>query len=119
MNIITHSADALKIAEVNSEEIIINSIEDGLELLGNLYYDGFDVIVLQKKNITSSFFDLKSGMAGEILQKFSNFRVRLAIVGDFNLSTSKSLTDFILECNKGKQVNFVRSIEEAISRFSN
>ncbi|KAA6304392.1 hypothetical protein EZS27_043961, partial [termite gut metagenome] len=54
-----------------------------MDLLGNLYYQGFDKIVVQEKNITPEFFDLKSGMAGEILQKFSTYRVRLAIVGDF------------------------------------
>lgn len=118
MNILTHSTDALKIAEVNSEEIIINSIEDGLDLLGNIYYEGFDAIVLNEKNITPLFFDLKSGMAGEILQKFSNYRVRLAIVGDFATSTSKSLSDFIFESNKGKHVNFVSSVSEAINRLS-
>ena len=39
-------------------------------------------------------------MAGEILQKFSNYRVRLAIVGDFTPYSSKSIKDFIYESNK-------------------
>ncbi|MDD4645730.1 MAG: DUF4180 domain-containing protein [Bacteroidales bacterium] len=47
-----------------------------------LYYHGFDRMIIHEKNITPEFFDLKNRMAGEILQKFSNYRIRLAIVGD-------------------------------------
>ena len=47
-----------------------------------------------KKNITSEFFDLKQN-GGEILQKFSNYRIGLAIIGDFSKHESKSMKDFI------------------------
>jgi hypothetical protein len=118
MKIETHNINDTKIAEVISEGIIINNIEDGLDLLGNLYYQGFDKIVLHENNITPDFFDLKTGIAGEILQKFSNYRVRLAIVGDFSKYTSKSLTNFIYESNKGRHINFVTSTAEAIKILS-
>ena len=118
MKIETYNINDTKIAEVISEINIINSVEDGLDLLGDLYYQGFDKIVIHEKDITPDFFDLKSGIAGEILQKFSNYRVRLAIVGDFSKYTSKSLRDFIYESNKGKQINFVSSCAEAIKVLS-
>lgn len=105
MEVITHTINDIKIAEVNSPEIIINNAEDGLDLLGNLYYQDFDKIIIHEQNINPDFFDLKNGMAGEILQKFSNYRIRLIIVGDFNF-TSQSIKDFIYESNNGKQVNF-------------
>ena len=119
MEIETHTINDTKIAEVISVDIIINNASDGLDLLGNLYYLGFDKIIVHEKNIRPDFFDLKSGIAGEILQKFSNYRVRLAIVGDFSEYTSKSLNDFIFESNKGKQINFVRSQSEAIKALAN
>ncbi|QPH38905.1 DUF4180 domain-containing protein [Pedobacter endophyticus] len=115
MKIKSHHINDEKIAEVISEETIINKAEDGLDLLGNLYYQGFDKIVINEKNITSKFFSLNNGIAGEILQKFSNYRVRLAIVGDFSKFNSKSLTDFIYESNKAKNINFVSSTKEAIN----
>lgn len=118
MKIQTHHINNIKIAEVSSEAAIINSIEDGLNLLGDVYYQGFDRIIIHEKDITPTFFDLKNGVAGEILQKFSNYRVRLAIVGDFKKYTSKSLNDFIYESNKGKQVNFVSSVEEGLNSLS-
>ena len=118
MKIETHNINDTKIAEVISDLIIINKIEDGLDLLGNLYYQGFDKIIIREENIIPDFFDLKNGIAGEILQKFSTYRVRLAIVGDFSKYTSKSLNDFIYESNKGKHINFVNSITEAIKILS-
>ena len=118
MNIKAHNINDTKIAEVTSNKTIINKAEDGLDLLGNLYYQGFDSIVISERNITADFFDLKNGVAGEILQKFSNYGVRLAIVGDFSKYKSKSLTDFIYESNKGKHINFVNSTTEALQLLS-
>lgn len=110
--------DNAGIVEVISEDVIIHVAQDGLDLLGDAYYQGYDKIILHMKNITPSFFDLKNGLAGEVLQKFSNYKVRLVIVGDFGEFESKSLNDFIRESNKGKLVNFLRSRDEAINKLS-
>ena len=114
----THHTGRSKIAEVISDRLVINSVEDGLDLLGNLYYQDFDKIIIHEKNITPEFFDLKNGIAGEILQKFSNYRVRLAIVGDFAKYPGRSIYDFIYESNKVGQINFVGSISEALVKLS-
>jgi hypothetical protein len=118
MNIQIHNINDTKVAEVISEDNVITTIEDGLELLGNLYYQDFDRIIIHEKNITPDFFDLKNGIAGEILQKFSNYRVRLVIVGDFSKYTTKSLNDFIYESNGGRQINFVGSQLKALEALS-
>lgn len=118
MEIVTHHRNDVEIAEVISEELILNNSEEGLDLLGNLYYQGFDRVIMHEKNIIHDFFNLENGMAGEVLQKFSNYRVRLAIIGDFSTYTSKSLRDFIYESNKGRHINFVASPAEAIAILS-
>lgn len=110
----THEINNMKIAEISSEQNIINNVEDGVDLLGNIYYQGFDKIIIYQKNITPDFFELKNRMAGEILQKFSTYGIQLAIVGDFSIYNSKSLKDFIFESNKGNQINFVSSRTEAL-----
>jgi hypothetical protein len=119
MDIRTIKTGNSKIAEVISDGFVIETADDGLDILGNLGYQDFDKIIIHEKNITPAFFELKTGLAGEILQKFSTYRMRLAIVGDFAAyAGSKSLRDFIYESNKRKQVNFVPTIEEAINVFS-
>lgn len=114
-----HNAGNIKIAEVTSGQIIIQSAEDGLDLMGNIYYQGFDKVIVYEKNITPDFFDLKTKIAGEILQKFSNYRIGLAIVGNFSKYESKSMKDFIFESNKTGHVNFVETLDEALTNFSN
>ncbi|WP_447637798.1 DUF4180 domain-containing protein [Flavobacterium microcysteis] len=118
MKIETHTLNDTNIAEITSDNEIIKTTDDGLDLLGNLYYQGFDKIIVYEKNITSDFFDLKTGIAGEILQKFSTYRVRLAIVGNFSKYQSKSLKDFIFESNKVGQIYFLPSLSDALERFS-
>lgn len=118
MKIETHNINDTKIAEVILDETIIGTTDDGLDLLRNIYYQGFDRIVMNEKDITPDFFELKNGIAGEILQKFSSYRVCLAIIGDFSKNTSKSLADFIYESNKGRHINYVNSKTEALKVLS-
>ena len=118
MNIETHNINDQKIAEIITDEIILKSIEDGLDLLGNLNYQDFDNVIIHEKNIIPEFFDLKTRIAGDILQKFTQYQMPLTIVGDFSKFNSKSLNDFIYESNKGKQINFVTSQSEAIKILS-
>lgn len=118
MEIRTHLLDTTKIAEIRSKDVIVNNAIEGIDLLGSLYYDAFDAIILYESNMTSAFFDLKNGMAGEILQKFSNYRMRLAIVGDFSKYQSNSLQDFIRESNRSKHIQFVDSLAKALAHFS-
>ena len=106
-----------EIAEVTSDSIIIETTQDALDLMANCSYQGADRIIIYKKNILPDFFDLKTGIAGEILQKVSNYRMRLAIVGDFSNYTSKSLRDFIFESNKAGRVIFLEDRETAIKKL--
>lgn len=105
------------IAEIISDAIAVSSTEDALDILGNCSYQGADNIILHEQNIIPAFFDLKTGIAGEILQKFSTYNVRLAIVGDFSKYTSKPLKDFIYESNKGGRINFVNTVAEATEKL--
>lgn len=118
MNITIHTVNGYKIAEVIEEEVIITSLEDAVNLVGNLYYDSFDAVILYQKNLIPAFFDLKNKLAGDILQKFSNYRLRLAIIGNFEAYTSRSITDFIYESNKGRQINFVDTLSKALQVVS-
>lgn len=60
---------------------------------------------------------MSTRIAGEILQKFITYQFKLAIVGDFSGYTSKPLKEFIYESNKGKEIFFVSSEEDAIEKL--
>jgi hypothetical protein len=102
------------IAVLKSDKVEITDSQDALDIMANCSYQGAGMIIIHEKNVVSDFFDLKTGIAGEILQKFSTYNVKLAIVGDFSNYTGKSLKDFIYESNKTGRINFVNDINQAI-----
>jgi hypothetical protein len=73
-----------------------------------------DTIVLVKDCLSADFFDLRSGLAGEILQKVSNYRRRLVVLGEYGGLESRSLRDFIHESNRTGKVVFAPDLEAAI-----
>lgn len=107
-------------AIVSSDSQVIVDVDSALDLLMSAKYEaGTKYIVVDKKLIAEDFFVLSSGLAGEILQKYINYGGKIAIYGDFSHYTSKPLKDFIYESNKGKDVFFVATKEEAIQKLIN
>ena len=106
-------------AVVNSDEMIITDVQSALDVLMSAKYDvGTKNLIIDKKLIIEDFFILSTGLAGEILQKYINYGGRIAIYGDYSHYTSKPLKDFIYESNKGKDVFFVSTKEEAIDMLT-
>jgi len=100
------SRDGRKIAILGREFDEILTTQEVLDLMVNAGYQGCIGLIAYSENLGEKFFDLKTGFAGEILQKFSNYDMKIGIVGDFNKYSSKSLEDFIFECNNGNRVFF-------------
>ncbi len=106
-------------AVVKSDDIVITDTQSALDILMRAKYDvGTKNIVINKKSIIEDFFILSRGLAGEILQKYINYGGRIAIYGDYSHYTSKPLKDFIYESNKGKDVFFVPTEDEAIEMLT-
>ncbi len=97
----------------------IDAVADAMDLLGDAMFAGHTALVLCAADIAPEFFQLRTGLAGEILQKFTNYHMRAAIWGDISAYTkdSKSLGDFIYESNQGSAIFFVPTLEEALSRL--
>ena len=117
MKIKKHSVPAGAVAEVIADGTVLTDTHSLVELVINCYYDGCDGMVIYQESLPPEFFELKTGRAGELLQKFSTYQMRLAIVGDFSHYESKSLRDFIYESNKVGRINFVDSLRVAIEKL--
>jgi len=92
--------------------------QDLLDAMATAGYLGARAMAAYAESLGETFFDLKTRIAGEMLQKFSNYRMQLAIIGDFSNVQSRSLRDFIRESNSGNTVCFVDSLDEALSRLT-
>ncbi|WP_409177737.1 DUF4180 domain-containing protein [Brevibacillus fortis] len=119
MNITKVEAAVGNIAIVSGSEVLIIDVQSALDLIATVHYEAdSNRIIMNKSLINESFFDLKTRLAGEILQKFINYRVKIAIVGDFSVYTSNSLKDFIYESNNGNDIFFLPTEEQAIEKLS-
>lgn len=118
MRIETLKENRLEVALVTSDDILIKDVQSALDLIATVGYEtGCNLMILNKTAIYEDFFDLSTKMAGDILQKFINYRMKIAILGDFSSYKSQSLKDFIYESNKGKNVFFLDNEKQAIERF--
>ncbi|RKF52445.1 cytoplasmic protein [Bacillus wiedmannii] len=109
----------INIALVRSDTVVISDVQTALDLMATVQYEvDAKHIIIDKSLISESFFDLKTRIAGDILQKFINYRVKIAIIGDFSMYTSKSLKDFIYECNKGQDIFYLATEQQAIEKLS-
>lgn len=80
----------------------LSSEQDALDLLGETYGTGAEMIAVPVERFGAAFFDLSSRQAGHFFQKLQNYRMRLAIMGDPGVATmsSKALRDFVGETNR-------------------
>ncbi|MDR1093398.1 MAG: DUF4180 domain-containing protein [Clostridiales bacterium] len=110
--------NGVKIAAVGQTRRIADA-RDALDLIADVgWHDECDRLIVPKDAFCEGFFDLKTGIAGEVLQKFVNYSKKLAVVGDFSGCASTALRDFIVECNRGAHVFFAATEEEAVEKLS-
>jgi hypothetical protein len=99
---------------------VISSTADAMDLIGNASYSGVALVVLPVSRLDPAFFRLSSGLAGDVLQKFVTYRVRVAVVGDIaaHVEASDALRDFVWESNRGEHVWFVPDEEALESKLA-
>jgi hypothetical protein len=115
MKYIQHHINGQSIAELSAEGVMLSTAQQFLQMIMDSSAEG---IIVHQESIDQKFFDLRNGLAGEMLQKVVNYRLRLAIVGDFSVYESNSLKAFILESNRSNAIVFVKTIEDALIRLS-
>ncbi|MEU1168680.1 DUF4180 domain-containing protein [Streptomyces sp. NPDC005921] len=90
-----------------------------LDLLGDAMGRDAELVAVPVERIADEFFRLRSGVAGAVVQKFANYRLRLAVVGDLShhLAAGSALRDFVYEANRGRQLWFVADDGELEQRL--
>lgn len=118
MNVRIDALGDSNIAIIETDEMLLTDARSALDLISEVYYEyGCSKIIIKKEAVPEDFFLLRTGLAGEILQKFINYQTKLAIIGEFESYHSKSLHDFIYESNKGNSILFLPTVEEAVTRL--
>lgn len=119
MEITVLKENNVEVAVVKSNEILITDVQSALDLMATVRYEvDCDGMIIDKSVICEDFFNLSTKLAGDILQKFINYQMKIAIVGDFSVYSSKSLKDFIYESNNGRNIFFVTDEKQAVEKLS-
>ena len=98
----------------------LKSERDALDLIGEAINQGAEVILVPVERLGDDFFQLKTRLAGQIIQKFVTYRRRLVILGDISghMAQSRALKDFVSEANHGTHVWFLTDIQELNERLN-
>lgn len=95
-------------------------VADFTDVIAEMFSSGAVLAAIPAARLTPDFLRLSSGLAGEVLQKFVNYGLRVAVLGDVSeaLAASAPLRDFVRESNRGSQVWFLADLPELEGRLS-
>ena len=115
----SYELHGVRVLECAAEGPRLRNGRDAVDLIGTAFEHRAALIVLPVERLDDDFFRLRTRIAGEIIQKFVNYRLRLAIVGDISrhLDESSALRALVNESNRGKEVWFIASLEELDRRL--
>ena len=104
---------------VGDDDPLVRNVAAGTDLVGAALSDGAGVIVVPTSRLDQSFFDLRSGLAGEILQKAVNYRIRFAVIGDVSeyAAASKAFHDLVVESQRSRDYFFVSDLAALAERL--
>jgi hypothetical protein len=90
------------------------------DLIGEAFGVDADWVTIPVSRLGEDFFTLRTRVAGEIAQKFANYRINLAIIGDIStyVAASDALRDFVHETNRGRALWFVPTEADFQARLS-
>jgi hypothetical protein len=106
--------------ECDAEGPPVDGDRAAMDLIADAMGHGAELVALPVERLPDEFFSLRTGLAGTVAQKFVNYRMRLAVVGDIadHVDRSSALRDFVRETNRGTQLWFVASMAELRERLS-
>ena len=98
----------------------VASGRDASDIIGEALSVQAQMVVIPVARLSPDFLRLSTGLAGEVLQTFVNYGLRVAIVGDITgpLAASAPLRDFVRESNRGNQVWFADDLDALASRLA-
>ncbi|HET6971378.1 MAG TPA: DUF4180 domain-containing protein [Phenylobacterium sp.] len=79
------------------------------DVIGDAFGTGARIVAIPLGRLAPGFLTLSTRIAGEVIQKFVNYKFRVAFVGDVSaaVAASDALRDFVRESNRGRHVWFV------------
>jgi hypothetical protein len=99
---------------------VIAGEADAMDVVGQAFGEEAEIVAVPVARLTPEFVRLASGVAGAIVQKFVNYRLRLVVVGPLEQHGPPSgpVADWVREANRGRELWFVADLDELDARLS-
>jgi PadR family transcriptional regulator, regulatory protein AphA len=91
----------------------IENEQDALDLVAACGENETNLLLLHADNLTDDFFHLKTGLAGKILLKFSNYFLKVAAVLTPDLVNQGKFKDMAIESNRSQEFRIFYDLEVA------
>ena len=101
--------------ECPAESLRIASERDALDVVALCGELMTARLLLDGNCFDQAFFDLKTGLAGAVLLKLSNYHIRTAVVLPWERVGSGRFAEFVQETNTGNQFRVFSDVAEAVS----
>ncbi|HEY0649260.1 DUF4180 domain-containing protein [Phenylobacterium sp.] len=90
------------------------------DIVGDSYACHPAVVAIPVERLAADFLTLSNRIAGNVIQKFVNYGVAVAFVGDVSeaVAGSNALRDFVRESNGGRHVWFVADMAELEAKLA-
>jgi hypothetical protein len=114
MTTTSYDLHGVQVLQCAADGARIRTARDATDLISRAWEERAKLLAIPVERLDADFFQLSTGIAGEIVQKFATYQMRVAIIGDISryVEESKSLRDFVRETNRGDQLWFVVNREE-------
>ena len=99
--------------EFISSEAKLVTEQDALDLIALCGGNDTNLVMIHGDTLSEDFFNLKTGVAGRILQKFSNYQMKAVVVLPVQIDIRIKFRELINESNKGSQFGAFDTVEEA------
>lgn len=109
----------VRVLRCAEEGTTLHVAADANDFIGEAFSVDAELLAIPVARLGPDFLNLSTGIAGEVFQKFVNYRMTCAVVGDITaaLERSNALRDFVRETNKGRSIWFVRDFDELRARL--
>ena len=90
------------------------------DIIGDSYACHPAVVAIPVQRLAPDFLTLSNRIAGNVIQKFVNYGVAVAFVGDISeaVAASNALRDFVRESNRGRHVWFVADLAQLEAKLA-
>ena len=105
--------DTTKYIEIVSSDVPLRSEQDALDIISLSWEHDINMLLIHGYVLSEDFFDLKTGVAGKMLQKFINYNIKVGAIIPSQIADTGRFREMVLEANKGNAFRVFTGREEA------